>query len=63
LVQTNRQHGPEIIMQLAEERDPDGFKDPSSVFATDELKEIASRYKAIAGFDRARLDALSSGQS
>src|ERR1019366_7496429 len=33
LVQTNRQHGPEVIMQLAEERAPDGFKDVTSVFA------------------------------
>ena len=63
LVQTNRQHGPEIIMQLAEERAPGGFEDVAAVFAPDELEEIASRYKAIAGFDRARLDALSNGSA
>ncbi|HEY5040950.1 MAG TPA: flavin-dependent oxidoreductase [Verrucomicrobiae bacterium] len=61
LVQTNRQHGPEVIMQLAEERAPDGFKDVTSVFAPEELEGIASRYKAIAGFDQERLNALSSG--
>ena len=62
LVQTNRQHGPEVIMQLAEERAPGGFKDVASVFAPGELEGIASRYKAIAGFDRDKLNALSSGQ-
>jgi len=61
LVQTNRQHGPEVIMQLAEERAPDGFNDVASVFAPGELEGIASRYKAIAGFDRERLNALSGG--
>ena len=60
LVQTNRQHGPEVIMQIAEERAPGGFKDVATVFAPGELEGIASRYKAIAGFDRDRLNALSS---
>jgi 5-methylphenazine-1-carboxylate 1-monooxygenase len=63
LVQTNRQHGPEVIMQLAEERAPDGFKDVASVFAPEELEGIASRYKAIAGFDQERLNALSNGSA
>lgn len=61
LVQTNRQLGPEIIMQFAEERAPDGFNDVAAVFAPGELEEIADRYKAIAGFDRSRLDALGGG--
>ena len=63
LVQTNRQHGPEVIMQLAEERATDGFKDVAAVFAPGELEGIASRYKAIAGFDRDRLNALGNGPS
>ena len=41
----------------------DGFKDVASVFAPGELEEIASRYKAIAGFDRDRLNALISAKS
>src|SRR5471030_491562 len=57
LVQTNRQHGPEVIMQLAEERAPNGFKDVALVFTPGELEGIANRYKAIAGFDRDRLNA------
>ena len=58
IVETNREHGPEIVMQLAEERAPDGFTDVASVFAPNELEEIARRYKAIAGFDREQLNAL-----
>ena len=57
LVGSNRQHGPEIIMQMAEERAPDGFKDIGAVFAPNELEQIANRYKTIAGFDRERLNA------
>ena len=59
LVRTNRQHGPEAVMQLAEERAPGGFKNVSDIFAVEELEDIASRYKAIAGFERDRLNALS----
>ena len=62
LVQTNRQHGPEVIMQLAEERAPGGFQEVTSVFAPDELETIANRYKVVAGFDREKLNALSDGQ-
>ena len=63
LVRTNRQQGPEVVMQLAEERAPDGFKNVTSVFAPNELEEIAGRYKTIAGFDRERLNSLSNGSS
>jgi 2-polyprenyl-6-methoxyphenol hydroxylase-like FAD-dependent oxidoreductase len=59
LVRTNRQQGPEAVMQLAEERAPGGFTEVGAVFAPGELETIASRYKAIAGFDRDRLNALS----
>jgi 5-methylphenazine-1-carboxylate 1-monooxygenase len=61
LVLTNRGQGPEAVMQLAEERAPGGFEDVSTVFAPGELENIASRYKAIAGFDRDRLNALGAG--
>jgi 5-methylphenazine-1-carboxylate 1-monooxygenase len=63
LVSANRQHGPEVIMQLAEERAPGGFQDVAAVFAPGELEEIASRYKAIAGFDREKLNALGGGSA
>ena len=63
LVQTNRQQGPEVVMQLAEERAPHGFQDAATVFAPQELETIASRYKAIAGFDPEQLNALSSSRT
>ena len=56
LVRTNRQHGPELVMQLAEQRAPNGFKDVATVFAPDELEEISSRYKRIAGFNPDQLN-------
>jgi 2-polyprenyl-6-methoxyphenol hydroxylase-like FAD-dependent oxidoreductase len=57
IVRTNRQHGPEVVMQIAEERAPSGFKDIESVIPRAEREEIANRYKRIAGFDRERLNA------
>jgi len=63
LVQSNRWHGPEVVMQLAEERSPEGMTDVTSVFAPGELEKIASRYKTIAGFDREQLNALNNGLS
>lgn len=58
LVLANRRQGPEVVMQLAEDRAPDGFKDVASVFAPSELAEIAARYKTIAGFNREQLNSL-----
>jgi 2-polyprenyl-6-methoxyphenol hydroxylase-like FAD-dependent oxidoreductase len=58
IVRINRQHGPEVVMQLAEERAPDGFQQVASVFSPNELEEIAARYKTIAGFDREQLNTL-----
>jgi 2-polyprenyl-6-methoxyphenol hydroxylase-like FAD-dependent oxidoreductase len=57
LVLSNRQQGPEIVMQMVEERAPNGFAQLSDVVSTAELEEVASRYKAIAGFDRDGLNA------
>jgi 2-polyprenyl-6-methoxyphenol hydroxylase-like FAD-dependent oxidoreductase len=57
IVRTNRQHGPEVVMQIAEERAPNGFKDIETVIPRAEREEIANRYKRIAGFDRERLNA------
>ena len=50
LQEANRAMGPEIVMQLAHERAPDGFAAVSDVFAEGELAGIAAEYKAIAGF-------------
>jgi 2-polyprenyl-6-methoxyphenol hydroxylase-like FAD-dependent oxidoreductase len=50
IVLLNRQNGPEQVMQLAEERAPDGFADIHDVIPRAELEEIAARYKQVAGF-------------
>ena len=52
IVRSNRRHGPEIVLDLAEERAPDGFSRVEDVFAPGELEGIASSYKQIAGFAR-----------
>jgi len=53
IVLSNREHGPECVLDLAEERAPDGFTRVEDVFAQGELEEIAVRYKRVAGFARA----------
>ena len=47
---SNRQNGPEQVMQMAEERAPDGFKHIHDVISQAELEEISTRYKRLAGF-------------
>jgi 2-polyprenyl-6-methoxyphenol hydroxylase-like FAD-dependent oxidoreductase len=50
IVLLNRQNGPEQVMQIAEERAPQGFKHVNDVIPQAELEEIAARYKQTAGF-------------
>ena len=47
----NRAYGPEIVMQMAEERAPDGFTRIEDVIPRHELEEIARSFKLAAGFD------------
>ena len=42
--------GPELPMQLAEERAPGGFERVEDVIPPEELREIADGYKRVAGF-------------
>jgi 2-polyprenyl-6-methoxyphenol hydroxylase-like FAD-dependent oxidoreductase len=58
IVHSNRQHGPEIVMQIVHERAPNGFERLDDVISQAELQEIADRYKQIAGFDKERLNKL-----
>ena len=51
MILRNRRLGPETVMQLAEERAPDGFSDISAVLGADELKEASISFKRAAGFD------------
>lgn len=56
IVKANRGNGPEQVMQLAEERAPDGFDDIEDVVPLTERQEIANRYKQVAGFNRDALN-------
>lgn len=53
----NRQMGPEIVMQIVHERAPQGFEEIDDVISMDERTQIAARYKSVAGFDPAILNA------
>ena len=55
VVNQNRQKGPDFIMDLMEERFPDGFKE--NEIPHEELAEIMLHYKQIAGFDIQTLNA------
>jgi len=56
IVYSNRGNGPEQVMQIVEERAPEGFKHLHDVITHQELQEIANRYKQIAGFDKQSLN-------
>lgn len=51
IVMANRANGPDHVLQLAEERAPDGFKNVYDVIPKDELEGIGKTYKAVAGFE------------
>jgi 2-polyprenyl-6-methoxyphenol hydroxylase-like FAD-dependent oxidoreductase len=57
IVLRNRLHGPEQVMQLAEERAPNGFGTVDEVISHEELESISLRYKRLAGFDLQSLTA------
>ncbi len=50
IVLANRGNGPEQVMQMAEERAPDGFARIEDVIAREELEAVSARYKQVAGF-------------
>jgi 2-polyprenyl-6-methoxyphenol hydroxylase-like FAD-dependent oxidoreductase len=57
LVKLNRRNGPEQVMQLVEERAPDGFNVVTDVLSQQELEDIANNYKKVAGFQVEALNA------
>ncbi|MGB3447286.1 MAG: flavin-dependent oxidoreductase [Xanthobacteraceae bacterium] len=57
LVKLNRRNGPEQVMQLVEERAPDGFNVVTDVLSQQELEDIAANYKRVAGFQVEALNA------
>nr|WP_263326372.1 flavin-dependent oxidoreductase [Neobacillus sp. Marseille-Q6967] len=56
IVLTNRKNGPEVVMQIVEERSPKPFENLYDVISQQELEDIANKYKKIAGFDRQTLN-------
>ncbi|MGH3919228.1 MAG: flavin-dependent oxidoreductase [Pseudonocardiaceae bacterium] len=56
LVLSNRQRGPERVLQLVEERAPNGFTRIEDVMTSDELDSIALQYRKTAGFDAETLN-------
>ncbi|MCP1415601.1 flavin-dependent oxidoreductase [Paenarthrobacter sp. A20] len=55
VVRANRNQGSARILDLAEERAPEGFSDVNQVFAPGEREAIASEYQRVAGFTPANL--------
>jgi hypothetical protein len=51
VVLRNRQYGPEIIMQMAEERAPAGFSNIEDIIPRRELEDVSLSFKKAAGFD------------
>jgi 2-polyprenyl-6-methoxyphenol hydroxylase-like FAD-dependent oxidoreductase len=60
IVLSNRRMGPELVMQMAEDRAPEGFETIDDVIPRHELEAVADGYKKVAGFSR---DALNAGLS
>jgi 2-polyprenyl-6-methoxyphenol hydroxylase-like FAD-dependent oxidoreductase len=57
LVLLNRRNGPEQVMQLVEERAPDGYDVVTDVLSQQELEDIAANYKRVAGLQVEGLNA------
>ncbi|THD71231.1 MAG: flavin-dependent oxidoreductase [Bradyrhizobium sp.] len=57
LVMLNRRNGPEQVMQLVEERAPEGFNVVTDVLSLAEMQDITTNYKRVAGFQVEGLNA------
>ena len=57
VVLANRGDGPDKILDIVEDRAPDGFENIEQVMPTAELQAFADKYKKIAGMDIAALNA------
>jgi 2-polyprenyl-6-methoxyphenol hydroxylase-like FAD-dependent oxidoreductase len=56
----NRNLGLETVLQIAEERAPQGFKQISEVLSREELESTAAGFKKAAGFDVETVNSRSS---
>lgn len=57
IVLANRANGPEQVMQLVEQRAPNGFTRIEDILTAEELEGTAANYKRLAGFDKDALNA------
>ena len=57
LINATRGDGPDKVLDIVEDRAPDGFDDLDTVISQAELEEIAAGYKSVAGMDIERLNA------
>lgn len=57
LIAATRGLGPDQVLELAHQRAPDGFDEIEAVIPLTERQEIAARFKRLAGFDPATLNA------
>jgi 2-polyprenyl-6-methoxyphenol hydroxylase-like FAD-dependent oxidoreductase len=62
IVESNRRKGIDVMLDLVEQRAPQGFADRESVLPTDELERIVGDYKKLAAQDRETLLKLASAQ-
>ena len=60
IIMKNREFGPSIIMDMAEERAPNGFSNIEDVIPRRELEEISRSFKVAAGFDPESLNSRAS---
>jgi 2-polyprenyl-6-methoxyphenol hydroxylase-like FAD-dependent oxidoreductase len=63
LVAANRRQGPEEVMQIVEDRAPNGFDQLEDIISQAELMTVASKYKQVAGFYRAAVDKVAHGRN
>jgi 2-polyprenyl-6-methoxyphenol hydroxylase-like FAD-dependent oxidoreductase len=62
IVESNRRKGIDVMLDLVEQRAPQGFADLESVLPSDELERIVGDYKKLAAQDRETLLKLASAQ-
>jgi 2-polyprenyl-6-methoxyphenol hydroxylase-like FAD-dependent oxidoreductase len=55
IIEANRALGPELPMQLVEQRAPDGFADIAEVITPEEIDRVTESYRRTAGFSLAAL--------
>jgi 5-methylphenazine-1-carboxylate 1-monooxygenase len=62
IVESNRRKGIDVMLDIVEQRAPQGFADLESVLPSDELERIVGDYKRLAAQDRETLLKLASAQ-